>query len=510
MVLRKAEDGEWELLDITTSLNYTDKSELEDGGILYYTVRAWLGDEESALANQWDPSFWSDCDQDGVYSIGLAAPELIGATALADGTEIEWKASEGASAYAVYRKVTGGSWKMIAVTDELSYVDRSELTSGKTYSYMVRACAGSIFEACANQYDAAYWSGYDSEGIRTVYLSSPELDMAYAAANGTRISWEIVEGADGYAIFRKAEGEDWKLLTMTTDLSYTDASSRESGTVYYYTVRAYVTNASRARANRYDAAYWSGCDSNGVKAVYLEAPVLTGISQSTDSVLVSWESVENADGYAVYRRESGDNWVLLGTTTDTAYADISSESNGSTYYYTVRAYAGAAATTERYSAAYWSGFDPVGLSIETETSYKTRALILAAEFIEANTTSEMTQRQKLDACFNAILRLSYTRTYDTADASNLSSFAEQLFANRTGNCYRYAAGFACIAAELGYDVRVVVGQITARAGGLTPHGWTEVCVDGVWYLCDPDMQAFNSNYSGQYYMTSASAIGLTY
>ncbi|MCD7716859.1 MAG: transglutaminase domain-containing protein [Lachnospiraceae bacterium] len=515
-VLRKEEDGEWKLIALTESLSYTDSTSSSDGSTRCYTVRAFSGNRANALLNRWDGSCWSDCDPEGVSAVSIGVPELHTLYQTDTGTWVSWGAAENASGYALYRKSESGGWKLVTITDELYYHDQTELASGVTYIYTVRAYTGSLADACANLNDAAYWGGYDPEGAGCVYLSAPDLDMAYAAATGTRISWDTVDGADGYAIFRKAENGSWILLDMTEETLYTDTAVLETGTTYSYTVRAFKGDADAAKRERDNPSYWSGYDSTGVKATYLGTPVLKEAAVSSSLVSVSWEPVDGADGYAVYRRETDGAWELLGTTEHTRYIDTSALPTGTTCYYTVRAYvngtAGSAASaevrTDQYSALYWSGFEPVGLDVDC--GYKTNALTLAAQFIENNTTSDMTQRQKLDTCFSALLRLSYTRTYDTADASNLSSFAEQLFVNRTGNCYRYAAGFACIAAVLGYDVRVNVGQITARGGGLTPHGWTEVCVDGVWYLCDPDMQAFNSNYSGQYYMTSASAIGLTY
>ncbi|MCD8015452.1 MAG: hypothetical protein LUG99_20285 [Lachnospiraceae bacterium] len=508
-VLRKTPDGEWELLGTTDALRFTDKTEITDGETRVYTVRAWMGDEDAALANQWDSSIWSDCDLNGVLSISLKTPKLAEAAADADGTLVSWGAVTGADGYMVYRKTAEGKWQMIAVTDSPAYTDKANLSNGEIYYYTVRAFAGTAAEACANQYDAAYWSGYDSDGILAIYLAPPELETAYAASAGTRISWSAIDGAAGYAVYRKIDGEEaWSLLDTTSELFYTDSSELENGITCRYTVRAFRAGFSKAQEHQYSATYWSGYDAAGVKAAAIETPVLRSLSADDTSITISWSYVAQAECYAVYRRSSGGDWTLIGLTQWLRYTDRDSLPMGSTYYYTVRACTDVNASTSRYSALFWSGFDPLGL--EYSYGYSTNALTLAAAFIEANTTSDMTNRQKLDTCFSALLKFSYTRTYDTADASNLSSFAEQLFANRTGNCYRYAAGFACIAAVLGYDVRVNVGQITARAGGLTPHGWDEVCIDGVWYLCDPDMQAFNANYSGQYYMTSASAIGLTY
>ena len=60
------------------------------------------------------------------------------------------------------------------------------------------------------------------------------------------------------------------------------------------------------------------------------------------------------------------------------------------------------------------------------------------------------------------------------------------FTKLKGNCYVMAATFCEMAKLLGYDVQQVSGQVPARSGGLTPHSWVEVYIDGQTYVCDPD------------------------
>ena len=37
---------------------------------------------------------------------------------------------------------------------------------------------------------------------------------------------------------------------------------------------------------------------------------------------------------------------------------------------------------------------------------------------------------------------------------------------------------------LGYRVRVNSGQIRSASGNMAAHGWTEIYIDGVWYMFD--------------------------
>ena len=103
-------------------------------------------------------------------------------------------------------------------------------------------------------------------------------------------------------------------------------------------------------------------------------------------------------------------------------------------------------------------------------------------------TPDMTDDQKLLACFEYVLNsMSYKRTYETPGGDFTGQYALEAFTTHQGNCYRYASAFAYLAKGAGFDAHVVTGMISAARGGLTPHGWAEVNVGGVWYLFDPDM-----------------------
>lgn len=114
---------------------------------------------------------------------------------------------------------------------------------------------------------------------------------------------------------------------------------------------------------------------------------------------------------------------------------------------------------------------------------------LAVKFVTAHTKTGWSQSKKLKACYEYLWKYtSYQRAYGLPNASNLSSYASYMLKNKKGNCFQYAASFAAIAKVLGYESRVAVGSISSYSGGMTPHGWTEIKVNGKWYLCDVNMQ----------------------
>ncbi|MCC8106685.1 MAG: Ig-like domain-containing protein [Clostridiales bacterium] len=82
-------------------------------------------------------------------------------------------------------------------------------------------------------------------------------------------------------------------------------------------------------------------------------PVLSDVSNTGNSVKVTWKAVSNVTGYYVYRKVSGGSWTRIGKTTSTSYTDTSVTS-GVTYTYTVSAY-------DAYSE---SSYDTTGKSIK--------------------------------------------------------------------------------------------------------------------------------------------------
>lgn len=75
---------------------------------------------------------------------------------------------------------------------------------------------------------------------------------------------------------------------------------------------------------------------------------------------------------------------------------------------------------------------------------------------------------------------------------------------RAGNCYCYAAAFAVVARQLGYDATMISGSVPLLAGGYGPHAWVELNINGVTYVCDPESQRENPGY-GFYMVTYATA-----
>ena len=295
---------EWELLTDSSSSSYTDKDSLTEGVVYLYSVQASHNSIKSAF------------NEEGIPVRKFSNPVLGKAENSTDGIKVTWEPVPGAEGYYVYRKTSGSSWIRLGSVSSTSYTDNQNLVTGTKYIYTVRA------------YEENNRSWYDSKGISTVWVETPDLISAENTASGITVKWSAVKGATSYRFYRKASGGSWVVLANTSSTSYTDKSGLLSGTEYTYTVRAYKGT---------DRSYYH---TDGIKTTKLSNPVLTAAENASGGIKVTWKAVKGAEGYHVYRKTSNSSWVRLTSVSSISYTDSSSLSNGTKYIYTVRAFKG--------------------------------------------------------------------------------------------------------------------------------------------------------------------------
>ena len=301
----------------TTS--YTDTT-AESGKTYTYAVKPYNGN--------------ASADYTGKQVTYLAAPTLSTLANAANGVSLKWNSISGAQKYYIYRKEGNGGYKKIAeVKDAVSYTDKS-VTSGKNYTYAVRALKGGSMSA------------YTGKSIN--YLAQANVSALNNKDNGIEVKWSKVSGAKGYYVYRKEGKNSYRKIATITNAnttSYTDTSVKNNnGKAYTYTVRAYANNA---------LAAYTG------KSVYrIATPTITSVSNSRKGeVDVDWNDVKGAKGYQI--QLSSDKSFSKDTTDETwvDYADgngitITNCEKGDSFYFRVRAYKQNGSGTKYYSA--WS------------------------------------------------------------------------------------------------------------------------------------------------------------
>ena len=168
-------------------------------------------------------------------------------------------------------------------------------------------------------------------------LSKPVISGIQSINGGVKITYGKITGAQGYEIYRKTGTGSYKLIGITTSLSYTDRAV-SSGTTYTYSVNAYVENEK------------SGYKVSGKNIKYLAMPTISSATNTSSGITIKWSKVTGASGYYLYRKTSGTSWTRIATITSgstVSYTDTKAV-NGTTYTYTVKAYSGS--YTSSYNA----------------------------------------------------------------------------------------------------------------------------------------------------------------
>ena len=270
-----------------------------------YSVRAYTSYDvpDSGSANT----------MSGMY---VPATSEITVSAISTGVKVNWQSVSGAGSYRVYRREiysdnTKSAWTEVGrVSGSVTTLTDTKASFGKHYEYTVRTYTSTGASAVCRYADL--W-----------FVSAPTVTVT-AVTGGVNLKWNAISNANSYKIYRKYNGaKSWTLLaTVDNDVTTYLDTAAISGRNIDYAVQVCCDDAeSDIVANR---------------IAYVGVPHLTSVANSVNSITVKWNSVQNASGYRVYRRASGEkSWTYLGTVKTNSYVDKAVK-NGVYYKYTVR------------------------------------------------------------------------------------------------------------------------------------------------------------------------------
>lgn len=475
----------WTKIAQTTALSFNHTG-LKNNTVYTYTVRALdrAGNFVSTYNTQgWDNRF-------------LPAPTLTAVSSVYGGLKVSWQAVPNAAGYRLYVK-NNNKWKFVCNTASTDYLD-TNVTSDKSYTYTVR---------CLNEDFSVLTSYYNKDGKTGTYVAAPVVTKLENTASGVKLTWSKVSGAAQYRLYYR-DGSVWRKVGDTTAATYTH-SGLQDGTTYTYTLRP--LSAKGTAVGAYYTAGWS--------IRYLAPPAITSVTAKKDGMLIQWNAVEGIGAYRLYRKSLGGSWAKIADVSDTSYTDATAPTN-LPYAYTVRCLNEDNTFASYYIAdtVYYDKTKALGTGYKTYNKQKyyfsagklmtnnivgskklgyyyadkngvcctSEEIRLAAEYMMKYCKGATLQEKMKSGFMYMAKNFPYNRTYDhPKKAADLPALAIDMFTKEKGNCFRYAACFACTAAIAGYRTRVVIGTVGIYN---SPHGWVEVYVDGQWLICDPDAQ----------------------
>lgn len=313
-------EGPFTLVTGTTECRYVH-ADAQPGQTYYYLIRS-RGTE--GIIGTADGNVVSAC-------CTLPAPTATATNRTKDGKpQLTWDAVDGAMHYELYRaEEPEGEYTMICALPENSFID-VETHPGASYYYRVKAIAA----------EGAHRNSAMGNYVKRICdLPQPVVKASNRAKDGKpQLTWEPVEGAAKYKVYRSTtKNGTYKFSMTTTKTTYTNTKA-EAGKMYYYKVKA--ISAETSSANSAFSPYRSRmCD--------VAQPVVKVSLRDTDGKpQLRWAKVEGAKQYKVYRSKTKNGtYTRIFTTSKTSYTNTSAE-YGTKYYYKVKAISKKAASAD--------------------------------------------------------------------------------------------------------------------------------------------------------------------
>lgn len=296
----------WEVLDSTSQSSYSDVPETYE--IYYYYVTA-----VSALATESDPSSSAMVVYDGRYD------PPSGLTLIDRGSNfyLTWLSENNVGYYNVYRSSEpGGSFVIIDSTSFNHYEDFPNIH--QDYYYRVTIVGPNGLESEPSPTVGAYFDGR---------LDPPDHVLAADMGLYVEISWSEVLWTGAYVLYRSDDGQTYHQIARLSAgyLNYDDIPP-EAGN-YLYKVSTETVDGVEGQLSSAASVFFSD---------NLMRPENVIAENFGTFVVITWDSVPDADGYIVYRSTSaGGGYVEIGSAILSSYDDI--PQSAGPYYYKIRA-----------------------------------------------------------------------------------------------------------------------------------------------------------------------------
>jgi fibronectin type 3 domain-containing protein len=308
-VYRSTAQANWSVITTTSSAGYNDIPPAL--GIYNYRVTA-----VSSYGVESTPSIVATVNYDG----RLDPPQSLTIVDRGSALYLTWATSNQASSYNIYGSQNPNQVFGKIDSTTFTYFQHHPETSG-TWYYKISAIGPNGFESDLTDAVSADFDGR---------LDPPNYLMALDLGLQVRLSWNNVNWAGAYLIYRSADGGSTfnQIARVSTASSYYYDTPLTAGDYYY-----------KISTETYDGV--EGLLSSAVMTHFsdnLIAPTNLIAQNDGLSVSLTWNSVTGATGYTVYRATDpgGDYVEIEDATSIPSYINIPSQAGP--YYYRVQAF----------------------------------------------------------------------------------------------------------------------------------------------------------------------------
>jgi len=257
------------------------------------------------------------------------APTGVSATPASGQVTLNWTASPGATTYNVYRGTTSGGESGTSLAFGITgttYTDTS-VVNGTAYYYTVGAQNTAGYSPWSSEVSATPSGSGTAPGAPT--------SLAASAGNGqATLNWTAGSGAVSYNVYRgtTSGGESaTPVATNVTTMPYIDGSLT-NGTTYYYKLKSVNGFGTSAYSNETSVTPTSG-------VTIPSAPTSLAATAGNAQIALTWTASSGATSYNVYRGTTagGESATAIATGITTASYTNTGLTNGTAYYYKVKA-----------------------------------------------------------------------------------------------------------------------------------------------------------------------------
>ena len=281
--------------------------------------------KEPSTTEKGEKTYTCECGDSYIEEIAalpLGNVEFTNVKNEVDGIVLTWEFVNDADTYTIYRDDKSDEleeYVELAVVEgtENSFTD-ADVVSGVFYSYMIKA-GNAVSESAM------------SVAKDFIYLEAPEVEVELSE-EGIYLSWDEIDGAVEYYIQKYLNGEFLDDASVGGTAWMDDEA--KSGEVYLYKVFAVYDDEEgtliRGAKTELEASFTIPAAPGDFKVKN------TGYKQ----LKLTWDAVDGAEGYHIYRSTSEDQgYVWVTSTENLNYTDKGLTTNQK-YYYKVRAYNG--------------------------------------------------------------------------------------------------------------------------------------------------------------------------
>ena len=235
--------------------------------------------------------------------------------------KLSWKKVSNVSGYRIYQYDSENeSWNVIKNTSK-NYYTIKNLTPSKKYYFSIRTYAknknGKIILGESKKITSATKPNATSKITST------------STSNTINLKWTKVANATGYKIYMyDPYTDEYQALKTTKNNSYT-IKNLNSATSYTFAIRSYFKANSKlttwSKYKKFNTATIPNKINNIISTSY------------TNSIDLSWDEVQNVDGYCIYQYDFENGWKKIASTNNNSYS-IKNLSSGTDFIFNIKSY----------------------------------------------------------------------------------------------------------------------------------------------------------------------------